>query len=83
MAGSGPRPPDLSPVTWLEAPKHAPVQIVRDGHERAAVYVVDPKGSKPFVAKRRGERPPIIQQLVDQLLETVRLSTGATLELVG
>ncbi|MGB2822882.1 MAG: DUF4838 domain-containing protein, partial [Phycisphaerae bacterium] len=83
MAGSGPRPPDLSPVTWLEAPKHPPVQIVRDGQARAVVYVSDPKGSKPFVATRRGQRPPIIRQLVEQLVETVRLSTGATLGLVG
>jgi len=75
-------PRDLTPVTWLEAPAHPAVEIVRDGQARAVVCVVDPRGRKPFVPKRRGERPPMFKQMVDQLVETVRLSTGATLELV-
>ncbi len=70
-------------MTWLKAPSHRPVEIVRDGRPRAVVYVVDPKGRERFIPKRRGHRPPTLKQLVDQLVETVRLSTGATLELVG
>ena len=56
LAGDEPRPRDLAPVTWLEAPVHPPVEIVRDGQARAVVYVVDPKGRAPFVPKRRGQR---------------------------
>ncbi len=82
-AGDELKPRDLTPVTWMEAPAHAPVEIVRDGQVRAVVYVVDPKGREPFVRKRRGQRPPLFKQLVDQLVETVRLATGATLDLVG
>ena len=81
-AEPGPRPPDLTPVTWMKAPAHPPVEIVRDGQGRAVVYVVDPKGREPFVRKRRGQRPLLFKQLVDQLVETVRLATGATLEIV-
>ena len=40
------QPNDLTPVTWLEAPRHAPVEIVRDGKAGAAVYVADPDGRK-------------------------------------
>jgi hypothetical protein len=29
------QPRDLTPVTWLEAPAHPPVEIVRDGQARA------------------------------------------------
>jgi len=83
LAGEELKPRDLTPVTWLEAPAHPPVEIVRDGQARAVVYVVDPKGREPFVSKRHGERPPILRQFVDQLVETVRLATGATLELVA
>ena len=83
IAGAGLQPRDLTSVTWLKAPSHPPVEIVHGGRARAVVYVVDPKGRKPFAAKRRGQRPPTLRQLVDQLVETVRLSTGATLELVG
>lgn len=83
LAGDEPRPRDLTPVTWLDAPEHPPVEIVRDGQARAVVHVVDPKGREPFAPKRGGARPAIIKQLVDQLVETVRLSTGATLEIVG
>jgi len=83
LAGVELQPRDLTPATWMKAPAHPPVEVVRDGQARAAVYVVDPKGREPFVAKRRGQRPPLFKQLVDQLVETVRLATGATLELVG
>ena len=64
------RPPDLTPVTWLEAPKHPPVEIVRDGQARAAVYVSEAApGAK-------------LKRLLDELVEVVRLGTGATLERV-
>jgi len=83
LAGEELKPRDLTPVTWLAAPAHPPVEIVRDGQARAVVYVADPKGREPFTPKRRGDRPPMFRQMVDQLVETVRLATGATLELVG
>jgi hypothetical protein len=71
------KPRDLTPVTWMQAPAHPPIEFVRDGKPRAVVYVVDPKGREPFVPKRRGELPPLFKQLVDQLLEVVRLGSGA------
>ena len=83
LAGDGLQPRDLTPVTLRKAPSHPPVEIVRDGRARAVVYVVDPKGRERFVPKRRGQRPPTLKQLVDQLVEAVRLSTGAALEVVG
>jgi len=83
LAGDGPRPRDLTPVAWLDAPEHPPVEIVRDGQARAVVYVADPKGREPFAPKRRGDRPPMFKQMLDQLVETVRLATGATLEVIG
>jgi len=83
LAGEELKPRDLTPVTWMKAATHPPVEIVRDGQARAAVYVVDPRGLEPFVPERRGQRAPVLRQLVDELLETVRLSTGATLEVVG
>ncbi len=83
LAGDELKPRDLTHVTWLKTPSHPPVEIVRDGRARAVVYVVDPKGREPFVPKRRGHRPPLFKQIVDQLVETVRLATGATLKLVN
>jgi len=77
------KPRDLPPVTWMEARAHAPVDLVRDGVARAVVYVVDPKARAPFVAKRSGDHPPVFKQLLNNLVETIRLSTGATLELVN
>jgi len=56
---------------------------VRDGQARAVVYVADPKGREPFTPKKRGERPPMLKQFVDQLVETVQLATGAKLELAA
>jgi len=82
MAADQLKPRDLTPVSWLPAPAHAPVEIVRDGQARAVVYVADPKGREPFVPKRRGERAPLLKALIDELVEGVRLGTGATLELV-
>ena len=83
LAGDELRPRDLTSVTWLKAPAHPLVEIVRDRRARAVVYVVDPRGREPFVPKRRGQRAPLLRQLVEQLVETVRLSTGATLEVIG
>ena len=83
LAGDELKPRDLTPVSWMEAPAHPPVEIVRNGRARVVVYVVDPSAREPFVPKRRGQRAPLLKQLVDQLVETVRLSTGATLEVVG
>ncbi len=77
------KPRDLTPVTWMEAPAHAPVDLVRDGVARAVVYVVDTKARAPFVAKRSGDHPPVFKQLLNNLVETIRLRTGATLELVN
>ncbi|MHC4519840.1 MAG: DUF4838 domain-containing protein, partial [Planctomycetota bacterium] len=76
------QPRDLTPVTWLKTPSHPPVSIVHDGQAQVVVYVADPKGREPFVPKRRGDRRPVLRTLVDELVETVRLSTGAALELV-
>jgi len=61
---------DLPPVTRMEAPAHPPVEIVRDGQPRALVYVADTDPS------------PTLKRLVDELVEVVRLSTGAALKLV-
>jgi hypothetical protein len=95
LAGSGcvvPRtrlqPRDLTPVTWLAAPEHPPVEIVRDGQARAVVYVADLKARETFdpdkyTDPRHGPKvPPALIRLVDELVEVVRLGTGATLERV-
>ncbi len=63
-------PRDLTPVTWLDTPAHPPVELVRDGRARAALYVADPAPS----AK--------LELLVGELVEVIRLSTGATLKRV-
>jgi hypothetical protein len=62
---------DLTPVTWMDAPLHPPVEIVRQRRAHAVVFVADPEPSETLA------------QLVDELIEVVRLSTGATLELVA
>jgi len=80
--GDGLHPRDLSPVTRLSVPKHAPVEIVRDGKARAVVYVADPAGRKDWTPKRKGERRSTLRRLVDELDDTIRLSTGAALEFV-
>ena len=64
------KPRDLTPVTWLTAPVHAPVELARNGTARAVIFVADPKPSATLT------------RLVDELLEVVRLSTGATFERV-
>ncbi|MBM4149733.1 MAG: hypothetical protein FJ224_11945, partial [Lentisphaerae bacterium] len=37
------KPSDLTPVTWLKASPHPPVEIVREGKPLAAVYVAEGK----------------------------------------
>jgi len=76
------QPRDLTPVTWLEAPRHAPVEIVREGKPVAVVYVADPEGRRDWLPKRKNESPSTLKRLVDELAEVVRLSTGATLVFV-
>jgi len=74
---------DLSPVTWQRAPAHPPVEVVREGRARAVVYVAEAAGREPFAPKRRGQRAPVLKRLVDELVEVVRLSTGARLAVVA
>jgi len=71
MAGEELKPRDLSPVTRLEAPTHPPVEIVCEGRARAVVYVAsrDPSAN--------------LKRLLAELVEVVRLGTGATLEQVA
>ena len=71
FAAPDPKPPDLTPVTWLEAPKHAPVEIVSDGTAVAAIYVAEP------------EPGGNLKRLVDELVDVVRIGTGATLERIS
>ena len=82
LAEDGLKPRDLTPVTWLEAPAHPPVEIVRDGKAQAVVYVADPKGWVKPDPQNKGKNIPNVKRLIDQLVEVVRVSTGATLELV-
>jgi len=63
------KPRDLTPVTWLKAPDHAPAEIVREGAAVAAVYVADPKPGRN------------LKRLIDELVDVIRIGTGATLEL--
>jgi len=65
------QPRDLTPVTRMEAPAHPPVELVRDGRARAVVHVAD------------GDPSASLKRLLDELVEVVRLSTGATLERVA
>ena len=82
-------PRDLTPVTWLEPPAHPPIEIVRDGRPRAVVHVADPTGREPFVRDlidgRGLNKNPFGQSLTrmrHELIEAIRLRTGATLEQV-
>jgi hypothetical protein len=71
VAGADPLPRDLTPVTSMGAPAHPPVEIVREGRARAVVYVADAKPSAN------------LGRLVAELVEVVRLGSGATLEQVA
>ena len=90
-AGTGPKgneiqPRDLTPVTWLEAPPHPPVEIVRDGKALAVVYVADPNGRRQYDAEKYrvndSAPPPALMRLVHELVEVVQRGTGATLPFV-
>jgi len=70
-AGAEPQPRDLFPVTWKKAPSHPPVEIVREESPKAVVYVADRDPSAT------------LKRLVAELIDVVRLSTGATLEQVA
>lgn len=61
---------DLAPVKVLQAPPHEPVVIVRDGAAQAKVCVADGNPGKNLAV------------LVKELVEVVKLSTGAELEVV-
>ena len=77
------KPRDLTPVTWLKAPAHAPVELVRDGQAKAVIYVADSKLRQLLAPpKRRNERPTAFSQLLSQLGESVRIATGAELPVV-
>jgi len=69
-AGEPSQAPDLVPVKMLDAPKHPPVELVRKGEAQGVVYVADPAPSAG------------LKLLVAELVEAVRLSTGAQLPLV-
>jgi hypothetical protein len=71
LAGERLKSRDLIPVTWMDTPVHPPVEIVGDRRARAVVFVADPEPS------------PTLKRLVDELIEVVRLSSGATLERVA
>jgi hypothetical protein len=64
------KPADLPPVTWKEAPKHPPVEIVRDGKAKAVVYVAEPSPSTT------------LKRLIEELIDVIHLSTGAKLKVV-
>lgn len=66
-AGEPAQAPDLIPVKLLEAPRHKPVELVRDGKPVAEVYVAE--------AKPSGHLNLLVRELVD----VVRLTSGATL----
>ena len=77
------KPRDLTPVTWHKAPRHPPVELVRDRKTQAVVYVADPK-LQPLMAppKQNRESPSTFSQLLANLVESVNLATGANLPVV-
>ena len=61
---------DLTPATLHPTPDHPPVPIVRDGQAKAVIYVAV------------GERSETLDLLLGELVESIRLSTGAELKMV-
>jgi hypothetical protein len=59
---------DLTPVKVHEIPKHQPVEIVKRGRPRAKVFVAETRGTQN------------LNLLVSKLVETIKLSTGAELQ---
>lgn len=77
------KPRDLTPVTWLKASRHSPVEIVRDGQAQAVVYVADPKLRQLMAPPKQNRgRPSTFSQLLANLVESVSLATGANLPVV-
>ncbi|MBM4164752.1 MAG: hypothetical protein FJ222_09995 [Lentisphaerae bacterium] len=80
-------PRDLTPVTHLETPQHAPVEIVRDGQARAVVYVADPSMREAvdpeFYRRKNAGTPPALARLIQELDTVIRIQTGAQLEHVA
>ena len=83
LAGDELKPGDLTPVTWQEAPKHPPVEIVREGRSLAVVHVADSRGREKYDPKKRDAFPSQLPRLIQELMDVIRLSTGATLDLVA
>ena len=71
LAGAERQPRDLTPVISMKAPAHPPVELVRKGRARAVVYVADRNPSAT------------LKRLAAEMVEVIRLSTGATLERVA
>jgi len=75
------RPADLAAVTWLEQPRHEPVELVRDGTPRAVVYVAAGR-ERNAAGAATAAPPPFLKEFVGELVECIRLATGATLDVV-
>ena len=56
LAGTELQPRDLTPVNWMEAPAHRPVELVRSGRARAVVFVAD-RNPSANLAKLQQLRP--------------------------
>jgi len=83
------KPRDLTPVTWLPAPSHPPVEIVRDGKPKAVVYVAYPGEKEKFDYDKFNQiwgdinPPPALPRLLHELEDVVRVQTGAALAFVA
>ena len=64
------------------APAHAPVEMVCNGQPRAVVYLADPRATEKLDPKKHSGFASELPRLIQELVEVIRLSTGATLELV-
>jgi hypothetical protein len=62
--------PDLTPVTFLAPATHPPVMLVQEGRPVAVVYVADPSPA------------PSLAILINELIEDIRLTPGAVLEVI-
>ena len=62
---------DLMPVKMLDAAKHEPVMLVRDGVAKAIVCIAVSQPS------------PALRKMVEELVTSIRLTTGATLTVVA
>lgn len=70
FAGAPMDAPDLMPVKMQPAPKHAPVELVRAGKPVGVVYVAAPRTAQ-------------LSLLLGEMAETIKLSTGVQLPVVG